>query len=486
LLLPARVLAVAALAVLGLGPAALGAKRAAAKRPPVSWLTYGFNVARTGYNPHEATIGPRDASRLHQLWSSDLGGVMIAQPVEAAGVLVRGTKMNVIYEGTEHGGFYAIRAGDGHVLWHKNLGVLKTPCNYFPNHLFGIGGAGTISFSSRGKGVVYVAGGDGAVHALNLATGREARGWPVRGVYNPKRLQVFGGLTLFQGRLYVTTASLCDAPPYYGGAIELSVRQHKVVSHFYPAGPPSGGISGGGIWGPGGVSIDAANGDVYAATGNALTDPQNYRYSEAVVRLEPSLRVVGSSKPPLVGDDVDFGATPLLFKPAGCPHRLLAAKNKSGVLVTYTTGNIRGGPLQRLQVGDIHHGSFNGIPAWDPETNTVYISNSSSSNSDVFKRGMVALKAGRDCKLSLAWQRVRGPTGSNVSVSPPTVANGVVYYGDGRGNTEFAFNAKTGRPLWSRKFRAGLYAAPTAVNGMLLVPAWDDHLYAFGVGHRGK
>ena len=68
-------------------------------------------------------------------------------------------------------------------------------------------------------------------------------------VFNPAHLQVFGGLTLFKGRLYVTTANLCDDAPYHGGAIEISVRMHKVVHHFYPAGPPSGGVSGGGIWG---------------------------------------------------------------------------------------------------------------------------------------------------------------------------------------------------------------------------------------------
>jgi outer membrane protein assembly factor BamB len=468
-------------------PVATGAAASAgARASPTSWLTYGFDEVRTGYNPDETTIGPNNAAHIHKLWSRSLGGVMVAQPVEAAGVKVRGVAMNLIYEGTGRGGFYAIRAADGHVVWHKHLGTMKTPCSDFPHHRFGVGGAGAISFTSPGKGVVYVAGDDGAVHALDLATGREERGWPVRGVFNPSHLQVFGGLTLFKGRLYVTAANLCDRPPYHGGAIEINVPAHKVVHHFYPAGPPSGGISGGGIWGPGGVSVDPATSDVYAATGNALTTPENYRYSNSVVRLSPSLRVLGSSSPPLVGVDVDFGSTPVLFKPAGCGHTLLAAENKSGVLLIYTTGNIRSGPRQRLQIADVNHGAFIGAPAWDPVTNELYIANSSNSNSDVFKRGMVALKAHRDCNLSLAWQRLRGPTGKNVSVSPPTVANGVVYYGNGRGNTEYAFDAKTGKQLWQKSFAAGVYAAPTVVNGLVLVPAWDNNLYAFGLGPRRK
>jgi outer membrane protein assembly factor BamB len=67
------------------------------------------------------------------------------------------------------------------------------------------------------------------------------------------------------------------------------------------------------------------------------------------------------------------------------------------------------------------------------------------------------------------------------SVSSPTVANGVVYYGDGRGSQEFAFNAATGAQLWSSGSTTGqLFAAPMVANGTLFVAAGDNHLYAFG------
>jgi hypothetical protein len=49
----------------------------------------------------------------------DLGGVMIAQPVEAAGVRVNGAHRSVIYEGIEHGEFCALRASTGRVIWEK-------------------------------------------------------------------------------------------------------------------------------------------------------------------------------------------------------------------------------------------------------------------------------------------------------------------------------------------------------------------------------
>src|SRR5579859_5310164 len=147
----------------------------------VSWTTYGYDLQRTGYNPSETGIGTGNAGNLHVRWSMNLGDVMIAQPVEAAGVSVplRGIK-NVLYEGTEHGDFYALDAATGLVLWHKNLGSIQTGCGDMPDGVFGIGGAGVID---RQRNVVFVAGGDGAVHSLDLATGRETFGWPLAHVF---------------------------------------------------------------------------------------------------------------------------------------------------------------------------------------------------------------------------------------------------------------------------------------------------------------
>ena len=445
----------------------------------VSWLTYGFDVQRTGYNASENTLGTGNAAGLHLRWRRNLGDVMIAQPVEAAGVNVGGLSTNIVYEGTEHGDLYALNASNGAVVWHKNLGSVDTGCSDMPDAVFGIGGAGVISFTSAGAGVLYIAGGNGAVHALDLATGQEQTGWPVKGVFTPAQEHVYSGLTLFNGELYVAVASHCDIAPYYGDVVEIDQATHAVINRFYPAGPPSAGISGGGIWGPGGVSVDPANGDVFTATGNALTSPENYLESDAVVELSPSLTVLSHANPTLTGGDVDFGATPLLFQPAGCPYKLVASKNKSGVLLIYSEGKFQQGFRQRLQIADVNDYEFNGIPAWDPATNMVYIGNSSDSSAGRYFHGMLAFKAKASCGLSLAWQQTIGP--NYTSVSPPTVANGVVYYGDGDGNTEYAFDASTGKPLWNSgsTITGGIYAAPTVINGMLFVAAWDNKLYAF-------
>src|SRR5437588_9248314 len=380
----------------------------------VSWLTYGFDVQRTGYNPHETTIGTGNAATLHVLWSFDLGSVMLAQPVQADGVSVRGVPTDVVYEGNEHGGFYALRASDGRALWHKNLGSVKTNCFNLPDGVYGIGGAAAIRFTGSGTGIVYVAGGDGSVHALDLATGAELPGWPVTGVFTPAQEHVWSAVNLSGGRLYVTVASHCDTAPYHGDTVEINVATHAIAARFYPAGPPSGGISGGGIWGYGGASVDPSNGHVFVATGNALTNPDYYLYSDSVVELSSALGVIGSDAPVRSGTDQDFGATPVLFRPAGCPVTLVAVKHKSGVLFIYGEGALGAGYRQQLQIASANDWRFNGLPAWDPATNMLYVSNSTDSGG-VYKHGMVALKAAADCSLSLAWQKTVGTAGTSVS-----------------------------------------------------------------------
>ena len=62
------------------------------------------------------------------------------------------------------------------------------------------------------------------------------------------------------------------------------------------------------------------------------------------------------------------------------------------------------------------------------------------------------------------------------------MGNGVVYYGDGFGNTLRAFDAETGAPLWDSgsTINGPILAAPTVVDGRVFVSSWDGHVYAFG------
>ncbi|HXJ63851.1 MAG TPA: PQQ-binding-like beta-propeller repeat protein, partial [Actinomycetota bacterium] len=303
--------------------------------------------------------------------------------------------------------------------------------------------------------------------------------WPVEGVFDPTEIHDYGGLTYDPGtgKLYVTFAGHCDINPYHGKITSIDVATHEVRKEFYPSGPV---VNGGGIWGPGGVSIDLATHHVFTATGNARRHPETYRYSEAMVELSSSLTPLGSDQPPLEGNDVDFGATPLLFDPPGCPG-FAAVMNKTGSLFLYERGGVDDGAVQRLQISREGSGHFQGIPAWSPRTGDVYLTDDGDSPDGVYRHGLIALHVGTGCRLRLAWQRTFGSGG--FAYPAPTVAGDVVYAADGAGDEVRAWVSSSGRLLWSSgiQVEGAAFVAPTVVDGMVLVPSWDGRLACFSL-----
>lgn len=441
-----------------------------------SWITFGGDVSRTGSNDLETTLTPDTVGDLTLAWTFRMRGVTIAQPVLAAGVDIAGVPTDVVYIGSARGWLSAVRASDGSLVWRRDLGAQHTGCPDLPHGTFGVSGS---PFLDLANGRLFAVGGDGELHALDLATGAELPGWPVVITNAPERNHVYGAVNLVDGRLYVATASFCDFTPYHGRVDAFDATTGALVGSWFPIGKR--GASGGGIWGPGGVAVDPGTGDVFAATGNALTSPESYRHAEEVVRLDPDLHVAAHDDPrtPYVFDN-DFGATPLLFQAAGCPPQLVV-KQKSGQLFLYDLDGIGGGYRQIRQVANSRGWQFNGIPAFSATTDMVYVTNNSDSDVGPFVHGIVAFRVGPQCRLSLAWQRRAGLGG--VSVSPPTVAGGIVYFGDGPGNTVHAFDAATGAQPWTSgdTIRGPIFAAPTIANGMLFVGSWDGTLYAFGL-----
>jgi outer membrane protein assembly factor BamB len=437
------------------------------------WRTYGFNLQRTGENPFERTLTPRTVAGLHLLWSFDLNAVTVMQPVVATGVLVNDVAKDLVYMGAEHGDLYAIDIATGTQVWQRNLGSQQTQCYDLPGGIFGVSGS---PFIDRTNNRMFVVGGDGNMYALDLSTGATLSGWPVPVTRDPAHEHTYGAVTVYGGYAYAEIASYCDITPYHGKVVAINLETQHARA-FFPAGPV---VDGGGIWGPGGVSVDPDTGHVFTATGNALADPEYYRYCESVVELSSKLSVLGFNYPGLVGGDVDFGATPILYQPTGCAP-MVAAKNKTGVLVTYERGNVSAGPLQRLQVANSGGWQFNGIPAWSDKSQLLFIGNSSDSDTGDTKHGMLAYSVDANCELALAWQNTIGP--NNASVSPPTVAGHVVYYGDGPGNQLLAFDVSDGTLLWSSgsTIQSFVYGAPTVVNGKVFVGSWDHKLYAFGL-----
>jgi outer membrane protein assembly factor BamB len=437
------------------------------------WATYGFDLERTSHNPREVTLGADNVGRLGQIWSTDVGAVVAASPVLASDVSVDGTTLDLLYIATEQGDLYALDAAAGRVVWQRNLGSQLTACADMPDGVFGITDTPFVDRTTRS---LFVVGGDGSLYALDLATGTTRAGWPVEITSDPAHEHVWSAITLAGGALYVETASYCDRIPYYGRVVKIDLPTPSVVATWYVTSSPGEGPGGGGIWGWGGASVDSS-GDLYVATGNATTTPENYGYAEGVVRLSSALEVQASHYPGLDGYDLDFGSTPVSYQAPGCPGQIVV-ENKSGGVFVYERDAIASGPTQRVEIGN---GQLIGVPAYDPTTRMVYVSNSTDLAGGEYRHGLVAFSVGADCQLHLAWQQPQGVNG--LVGSSPTVANGVVYYGDGPGNELFALSGDSGAVLWQSgsTIEGAIYAPPIVVNGRLYAAAWDHLVRAYAV-----
>ncbi len=453
----------------------VGATASAATTPvkldvPTDWGTWGFDQARTGYNPFERDLTTTTVAGLRQRWTFDLHAAVDTQPIVASNVRTLG---NLVFAGSEHGLFFAVNSVTGRELWDRSLGEVSTGCGSTPDRRFGVTGAAAYS---RQGGTVYAAGGNGMVYAMDQSSGANRRGWPVRITSSPRTEHVWGALILSHGALYASLAGMCDIQPFHGRLVKISLATHRVVGSWLVA-PPS--ILGGSIWGWGGVSIDENAGQIFAATGNSnvRTSPESAGFAEHVVQLGLDLSVQQSNFPNVTGFDVDFGSTPMLYQAPGCP-RQLTVENKNGELFVYNRNSISDGPVQRIVVASPHQ--FIGVTAYDPVTNMVYVAN--PANSADFTHGLIAFRVGSNCLLTNAWAQ---QVGFNQAVtSTPTVAGGVVYYGDGPGNHVHAYNAATGAPLWNsgNSIPGAVFAAPTVVNGWLFAASRDGRLHAYTTG----
>jgi PQQ-like domain len=287
--------------------------------------------------------------------------------------------------------------------------------------------------------------------------------------------------------LYVVTGSTCDISPWHGRIVAIDPSGPSIVGTFFTmSGGPSQGDSGGGIWGPGGASIDPTTNNVFVATGNADTTngaSQHASYAEQVIELDPTLSTVIANNyptniPSIPGDDdFDFGATPLLFQPYGCPP-LLAVVNKSGMFELYDEDTISSGPIQDIAMSvPTDEANFVGVPAYDPDTGYVYVNLPSTEG--IYQPGMAAFSVTSYCTLNPTpvWSASFGPSGT--PRSPISIANGVVYVSNYTDDTEFAYDAATGAQLWTLSLPSWGTVGTVIANGMVYVSAADGTITAW-------
>jgi outer membrane protein assembly factor BamB len=462
------------------------------------WPRYGGDAQLTNDVPADAAgaIDAANAARIHARWTTALDGPVIASPLFAEGSVVPGARDGVVYTVTQAGSVYALSALDGTVLWQRSLGTVLSTCDEGQagvDATYGIVSTGVID---RSRGLLYVIGATGLLYALDLATGETAPGWPVQVVSDTSGELVWGGLTMAGNDLYVPVASYCDVPGLDGqladGRLVAVDLDTAAVTNTFDVVPGPGNM--GGIWGFGGVSVDPLTGDLWTATGNSwVYDPgcdcirEDIGYGEAVVQLDPSLGVVAADRPPGVpGDyqDDDFGSTPLLFQPPGCPP-LAAAQSKDGFVYVWQRDSLADGPIWSFRAGpDDLANPFIGEPSYSPELNTLSIADARAyddTGAITHFDAVESFAVGPGCALPDEPTWTAPDVGAGPK-PPPLVVGDVVFVAGGDEPGLFALDAGSGTVLWSAELAGSAYAPPAFANGQVIAADTSGTVTAFGIG----
>src|SRR5438132_972510 len=308
-----------------------------AASPGASWPMFMFGPGHSSFNNAETVINKTSASRLKQHWSFQTGGGISSQPVEANGH---------VYWGSKDGNEYATDQ-NGNKVWARYLGqTIDNNCK----DTAGVASTANVVNIHIGTAstVLFVAGGDTNVYALNASTGAVLWHTPLG---TPPDTFIWSSPTYYAGYLYIGVSSFAACPHVQGKLVQLNAVTGQVTHTF--ATVPNGCI-GGGVWSS--PSIDQFTGALYFATGDESTCSSAEPYASAVIKLRASdLSLVSywHLAPSQQVPDNDFGATTTLFKATinGVVQNMVGAINKNGVFYAFRRNAISKGPLWSARLG---------------------------------------------------------------------------------------------------------------------------------------
>ena len=452
------------------------------------WLTIDHDSARSSNAVDETILTPSNVSGLLLSWSKQLDGNIVAQPLYVHSIVISGQTRDVLIAATGGNSIFALDASNGTTLWSRNFGA-ATPNTWGLPDGFGIEGS---PYIDRITGRIYTVSTDGNFRTISLYDGTDI-GSPLNLIANPITNKVWGGLNRVGNSIYVVTGSNGgDVAPWRGTVYKVDVSSTPTLSASWAVVPsiaaPNGG---GGIWGYGGASANLANGNVYVDTsfdsnvsGNG--NENTALYSNSMVALNSSLSLLGYFQGPQPTTipcggapcDLDFASTPTVFQPAGCPT-MLAGGSKNGNLYLFRESALISSaqPLQILTLNapndSLGSGGVGGVPAWSSADNMLYVTTAGPGVTGV-AGGVVALKPTASCTMQVAWSVALG--GNDTPNSSPTIANGIVFVGQGNTGVVHAYNSQTGAQLWQTTSAqypvAATFAAPIVAGGKLYVGSW--------------
>lgn len=270
---------------------------------------------------------------LEHQWTAQTGYWIAAKPVVSGGTVFVGS-----WDGYE----YAYDAQSGAQKWRTFLGQTQDTC---PENIT----VGVTSAPQVQNGVAYLGGGDSRWYALDAQTGSVL--WsiptgdnsPSGGHYN------WSSPAIHNGAAYVGIASLCDRPLVQGKLLRVSLSTHQIANVWKVV--PDGQV-GGTIWTS--PVVDAARNTVFVTTGNRAYDSSGatQQHAEAMVALDATTLAVKSYWSLPVSDptpDADWGTSPTLFTDSS-GRALVSAANKNGILYAFNRDNLGAGPVWQVRL----------------------------------------------------------------------------------------------------------------------------------------
>jgi hypothetical protein len=367
-------------------------------------------------------------------WTRKVDGTVFAGPVIGGS----GARRRVIVA-TEAGTVYALNATNGSVVWSRSITKPVPACG----GTYGVSSTPALDVAHR---VVYAIGAAGYLTALSLDDGSVR--WRLQLVTRNTVEHVWSAVRLVGSSAYVAVASYCDAPdkdkkPPDGYLLRVDLAHHKVTAKFDVVPGPD---NLGGIWSWGGVSVDPATGAIFTSTGNSIVTSEGSLiegagHAERVLQLTPSLRVADETPPQTLAaenrGDEDFGATPLLFHPTGCPA-LVAANSKNGRTYAWRRGGLSKAPVFDAKLGPTRPGDpFLGQPTYIPALHLLVIAQTVFGTGT---RGISAYAISSKCTFARRWDLNIGG-----GPQPPPIAIGGVLVASAPASQDVKLiDAKTG------------------------------------------
>jgi outer membrane protein assembly factor BamB len=494
------------------------------------WPTDGGNEQRTNWQKDETLLTKQNVANLKILWKLKLDNAPREMhsllPALIAGQVptTNGPRQIVIQAGVSDN-LYAIDADKGEILWKKHFDYPPPARSGRPTDPLCPGGQSATPIIAppqpSGARTVYALAGNGALHALDLATGEETSPPIPFGYPNGKAY----ALNLWNNVIFTTTSQGCAGNPNQMWAINLSDPQKKVMT-FNPGS--------GGLWGRTGAAIDSS-GVAWAPTGDGTYDLANRRYGNGLIgaRVEENeLKLkdwyIPSNWAWLFKKDLDMQVTPAIFNYKGrelmvtgnkeCRVYLLDPKSAGGE--DHQTPVYRTPLVCNEEVNFASAGIWGSMTTWEDAKGTRWILAPFWGPSHpefkvpvsygAVKRGaVVAFKLEeKNGKLQLtpAWM-----SRDMDHAEPPVVANGVVFaYGSGEDTTQaypdrglndssplriaasrhatlYALDAETGKELYSSGDQITSFShfgGLSVANGRVYLGTFDSVLYCFGLPAR--